>query len=210
MQFLQADEKLQEQFAADIPELVHATGPVSYDYHFPKRAIFDALVTHSWRTPGTLFSAATTRLAIDKGKLLGIEIGFHGIEYRERIAALNPAWADLLASGIANQADVQEVVENSDHASWLNPAIAEGTYYVHALSVKPEARGKRVGMQLLSNAMESARQQGLGKLQLDVLSDNPAVNFYQSMGLSLLVESRAPIPQQHGVPPEWRMGISLT
>jgi len=46
-------------------------------------------------------------------------------------------------------------------------------------------------------------------LQLDVLSDNPAVNFYQSMGLSLLVESRAPIPQQHGVPPEWRMGISL-
>ena len=139
MQFLQADEKLQEQFAADIPELVHATGPVSYDYHFPKRAIFDALVTHSWRTPGTLFSAATTRLAIDEGKLLGIEIGFHGIEYRERIAALNPAWAELLASGIANQADVQEVVENSDHASWLNPAIAEGTYYVHALSVKPEA-----------------------------------------------------------------------
>ena len=46
MQFLQADEKLQEQFAADIPELVHATGPVSYDYHFPKRAIFDALVPH--------------------------------------------------------------------------------------------------------------------------------------------------------------------
>ena len=37
MQFLQADEKLPEQFAADIPELVHATGPVSYDYHFPKR-----------------------------------------------------------------------------------------------------------------------------------------------------------------------------
>ena len=27
-------------------------------------------------------------------------------------------------------------------------------------------------MQLLSNAMESARQQGFGKLQLDVLSDN--------------------------------------
>ncbi len=72
MEFLQADEELQEQFAADIPELVHATGPVSYDYHFPKRAIFDALVTHSWRTPGTLFSAATTRLAIDEGKLLGI------------------------------------------------------------------------------------------------------------------------------------------
>ncbi|MGB0998578.1 MAG: GNAT family N-acetyltransferase [Pseudomonadales bacterium] len=209
MEFLQANEQLLAQYAADITELVHATGPVSYDYHFPKRKIFDALVTHSWGTPNTLFSAEATRLAINDGELLGIEIGFHGVEYRERIAALNPAWAEIVAAGIATAADVQEVIENSDHASWLNPAISEGTYYVHALSVKPRARGKRVGMQLLSNAMESARQQGFGKLQLDVLSDNPAVNFYQSMGLTLLVESRAPIPEQHGVPPEWRMGIVL-
>ena len=210
MQFVQADEQLARQFAADIPQLVHATGPVSYDYHFPKREIFDALVTHSWQTPGTLFAAEATRLAIDGDNLLGIEIGFHGIEYRDRIAALNPAWGELMAAGIATEADISEVIENSDRASWLNPVIHEGTYYVHALSVKPEARGKRVGMQLLSNTMDTARQQNFGKLQLDVLSDNPAVNFYQSMGLTLLVESRAPIPQQHGVPPEWRMGISLT
>ena len=78
-----------------------------------------------------------TPLAIDEGKLLGIEIGFDGIEYRERIVTLYPAWVELLTSGIANQADIQEVIENSDHASWLNPAIAEGTYYVHARSVKP-------------------------------------------------------------------------
>ena len=209
MEFVQANEQMLEQYAADIPELVHATGPVSYDYHFPKRKIFDALVTHSWRTPSTLFAAEATRLAIEDGELLGIEIGFHGIEYRQRIAALSPAWSEIMAAGIANPADVQEVLEHSDHASWLNPVIGEGTYYVHALSVKPAARGKRVGMQLLSNAIESARQQGFGKLQLDVLSDNPAVNFYQSMGLTLLVESRAPIPERHGVPPEWRMGIVL-
>ena len=64
-------------------------------------------------------------------------------------------------------------------------------------------------MQLLSRAMNTARTAGFKKLQLDVLSDNPAVNFYQSMGLELLVESRAPKPQEHGVPPEWRMGIDL-
>ena len=150
-----------------------------------------------------------TPLAVDEGKLLGIEIGFDGIEYRERIVTLNPAWVELLTSGIANQADIQEVIENSDHASWLNPAIAEGTYYVHARSVKPEARGIRVGMQLLFNALESARQQGFRKLQLDVLSDNSAVHFCYSMGLSLLVEFRAPIPQQYGAPPEWRIGINL-
>ena len=46
---------------------------------FPS-AIFDALVTHSWRTP-VLFSAALPDSQLMR-KLLGIEIGFHGIEYR--------------------------------------------------------------------------------------------------------------------------------
>ena len=150
-----------------------------------------------------------TPLAIDEGKLLGIEIGFDRFESRERIVTLNPAWVELLTSGIANQADIQEVVENSDHASWLSPAIAEGTYYVHALSVKPEALGIRVGTQLLFNALESARQQGLRKLHLNVVSYNSAVHVYRSMGLSLLVEVWAPIPQQYGAPLEWRIGINL-
>ena len=88
MEFVQANEQMLEQYAADIPELVHATGPVSYDYHFPKRKIFDALAhLHLLRTPSTLFAAEATRLAIEDGELLGIEIGFHGIEYRQRIAA---------------------------------------------------------------------------------------------------------------------------
>ena len=57
--------------------------------------------------------------------------------------------------------------------------------------------------------MDRAREAGYLGLQLDVLSDNPAVNFYQSMGLELLVESRAPKPQAAGVPPEFRMGIEF-
>ena len=209
VQILQADEALAAKHAADIAELVHATGPSSYTYHFPKRAVFDEMVNRSWLAPGTLFAAETTRLAVDGEELLGIEIGFRGPEYRERQSALAPLWAGMLADGIATQADVAEVIERSNHAQWLNPALHEGVHYVHALSVKPEARGKRVGMQLLSTAMQTAKAAGYKALQLDVLSDNPAVNFYQSMGLSLLVESRAPHPAEHGVPPEFRMAINL-
>jgi hypothetical protein len=55
--------------------------------------------------------------------------------------------------------------------------------------------------------MDRAKNAGYRGLQLDALSDNPAVNFYQSMGLELLVESRAPKPQAAGVPSEFRMGI---
>jgi ribosomal protein S18 acetylase RimI-like enzyme len=113
----------------------------------------------------------------------------------------------MLASGNVTQEEMTVVFEHSGHASWLNPVVPEDVYYVHALSVTPAARGKGVGMNLLSRAMDRARDAGYRGLQLDVLSDNPAVNFYQSMGLELLVESRAPKPQAAGVPPEFRMGI---
>lgn len=209
VEIVQASADLAAQHAAEIGELVHATGPVSYDYHFPQRAVFDNLVKRSWQADGTLFAADATRLAVDGDQLLGVEIGFHGPEFRERQAALGSLWADMLQQGEVSQADIAEVLERSEHASWLNPVVHSGVYYVHALSVKPEARGKRVGMQLLSNAMQIAKDTGRKALQLDVLSDNPAVNFYQSMGLELLVESRAPKPAEHGVPPEWRMGITL-
>jgi ribosomal protein S18 acetylase RimI-like enzyme len=113
----------------------------------------------------------------------------------------------MLAAGGVTQEEMTVVLEHSGHASWLNPVVPEDVYYVHALSVTPAARGKGVGMKLLSRAMDRARDAGYRGLQLDVLSDNPAVNFYQSMGLELLVESRAPKPQAAGVPPEFRMGI---
>ena len=58
--------------------------------------------------------------------------------------------------------------------------------------------------------VESARQQGFAKLQLDVLSDNPAVEFYRAVGLKLLAETRAPDPSAFGVPPELRMGMNLS
>ena len=58
--------------------------------------------------------------------------------------------------------------------------------------------------------MTNAREQGFAKLQLDVLSDNPAVEFYRAVGLELLAETTAPDPAAFGVPPEYRMGMKLS
>ena len=198
-----------EQFANQIPELVWATGPVSYDYHFARRELFDAVVLGSWRTPGSLFAADATTVAVEDGQLMGIEIGMPGNEYRLRQNALAPVWQRLVASQEADAEVIAGVLERSDHASWLNPVIHDDTYYIHALSVKPEARGKRVGYALIENAIKKAREQGFAKLQLDVLSDNPAVGFYRAVGLDLLAETTAPKPAAFGVPPEYRMGLKL-
>lgn len=209
MELINADLDRATQYTDEIPDLVYATGPISYDYHFGSRAVLDAIVKRSWLTPGTLFSQDATTLAVEGDTLLGIMIAFEGPEYRARGDALGAIWPELLATGVADKAALAQVLEHSEHAHWLNPEIRPNTHYVHALSVKPEHKGKKVGMRLLSHGMEAARALGRKALELDVLSDNPAVHFYSSMGLELLVESRAPKPEAYGVPPERRMGILL-
>jgi ribosomal protein S18 acetylase RimI-like enzyme len=209
MGIVKATEEHQEKFASEIPELVWATGPVSYEYHFGDRALFDTIVLSSWSKPGTLFAADATTLAIEDGKLMGIEIGMTGSEFRQRQAALGPVWQELIANSQVDPEDIPGVLERSGHASWLNPVVHSDTYYIHAISVKPEFRGKRVGYHLIDNAIKTARTQGYKRFQLDVLSDNPAVEFYRAVGLELLAETRAPKPNAFGIPPELRMGMKL-
>lgn len=210
MEILAATGEAIETFANEIPELVWATGPVSYEYHFADRDLFDAIVLGSWRRDGTLFAADATSLAVEDGQLMGIEIGMPGGEYRTRQHALGPVWQELVVNEAVSRADIEGVLERSEHASWLNPVIDDETYYIHALAVKPEFRGKRIGYHLIDNAIRKARDNGFAKFQLDVLSDNPAVGFYRAVGLELLAETTAPKPAEFGVPPEYRMGMLLS
>lgn len=209
MHLVQATKQLAELYVNDIAELVWATGAVSYEYHFGTRALFDSVVEESWMTEGTLFAYDATTLAIEDEALLGIEIGMRGTEYRSRGGALAKVWTALIEREEINPDDLPGVLQRSDAASWLNPVIHEDTYYIHALVVKPEARGKRLGYKLINDAIQRARDEGYRKLQLDVLSDNPAVGFYQGLGLELLAETTAPKPREFGVPTEYRMGSVL-
>jgi len=209
MELHAATDELIEQYSNDIPELVWSTGPVSYEYHFGDRELFDAVVLESWKAPGTLFAADATTLAVEDGELAGIVIAMAGPEFRSRGAALGSIWKKLLEAGSYTMDDVKGVVYRSDRASWMNPAIYSDTYYVHALAVKPEFRGKRVGYLLIEHAINTGREGGYKRFQLDVLSDNPAVEFYRAVGLELLAETRTPEPCAYGIPPEWRMGMDL-
>ncbi len=209
MEIRPATEEFAKQHADDIPDLVWATGPIAYEFQFGSRAFLDAVVRQSWTTPGTLFAADATRLAVEGDTLLGMEIGFHAPEFRKRGAALAPCFGALIERGDWTQADVDGLLERAAQAAWLNPVTRPGRYYIHALAVKPEQRGKKIGVALIEDAMRRGREAGFGSLELDVLSDNPAVRFYRSMGLELYAETRAPAPEAYGVPPECRMGRKL-
>jgi hypothetical protein len=135
MQLVDTTKELQEVFGSDIPELVWARGPASYEYYFADRKLFDAIALGSWRQKGTLFAAETTTLAIEDGQLMGIEIGMPGSEFRARQAALGAVWRALVTSNQTDTADIEGVLQRAQHASWLNPVVHPDTYYIQAISV---------------------------------------------------------------------------
>lgn len=204
------DAALAARFAPLIAGLVRATGPVSYDYQFGTDGLLERLVAASWPVPDTLFCAACTTAATAGDELLGIEIGFAGPNFdafKTNLAALAPG---LIERGEASYDELMGLTTRARHASYLNAHVPDDVYYVHALSAFPQHRGKGVGKTLLQAAIERARRAGYLELQLDVLSDNPAVGFYQAMGLAILSEVRSPeLSRDHGFPSEYRMAVTL-
>jgi ribosomal protein S18 acetylase RimI-like enzyme len=209
LKIVEADEALAAIHESVIPDLVHSTGPSSYDYQFGGRELLDLVVNKSWHMPGTLFSHDACHLAIDDDETAGFMLSFPAAEFRPRGANLSPIWKELVASGVISRAEFGAFLDRVSRASWLNPVTRPGIYYIHAIATRPAYRGKRIGLALLQTAIETAKRLEHSAVELDVLSDNPAVNFYQSMGFKILVESKAPEPFAAGVPVEYRMGLCL-
>ena len=209
MEIVQATEEHVDEFAGDIADLMHSTGPVTYDYQFDGRELFDQIIDASWPMAGTLFGYDGTRLAIEGSELLGVEVGFPGPEFEQRKKALAPIWSPLIESGKVSSEQLKTIGERTFLASYLNVAIPKSVYYIHALAVKPAQQGKGIGAALVRNAIEIGKQGGMRGLHLDVLSDNPAVEFYRGLAMSCLAETKVPIPYEHGVPTEMRMALNF-
>lgn len=196
--------------AAAIPDLIRATGPVSYGYQFGPGNLLDRLVAASWPTPDTLFCAACTTAAFDGEELLGIELGFAGPDFYAFKTNLSGLAPGLMADGAVTYDELSGLLERAEKASYLNAHVPDDVYYLHALSAPPAHRGKGAGRALLAAAVERARAAGYRELQLDVLADNPAVGFYQAMGLRIVSEARSPeLTRDHGFPAEYRMAVTL-
>ena len=120
-----------------------------------------------------------------------------------------PLWQPLIDAGKIQPDELAEIGRRTYHSSYLNAAIPSVVYYIHALAVEPTQRGRGIGAKLLRHAIKKGKQAGLRGLHLDVLSDNPAVNFYRAMGFECLVETVAPVPLENGVPMEMRMAMNF-
>jgi ribosomal protein S18 acetylase RimI-like enzyme len=193
-----------------VTDLVWSTGPASYAYIFGRRATFDAFVGTSWTMADTYFAHTEATVALQDGRVVGVEIGFDGARNYRTKANLAGVAARVIAEGGMTDAELDAVLARADAASYLNPFVPASAYYVLALAVSDDLRGTGVGAALLAHAMTRARRAGCRALHLDVLSDNPAVGFYRARGLATMAETVAPVPcREHGVPMELRMVTTL-
>ncbi|MGD1933097.1 MAG: GNAT family N-acetyltransferase [Candidatus Phaeomarinobacter sp.] len=199
-----------DKYADQVGELVFATGPESYDYIFGSKTTLNRIIDKAWPMTGNMYAHEAASLVMDDDIIAGIEIGYSGAEYYDRRNAMAAASIEAIKSGDVTLEEMRSVSERADKASYLNAWVPPDAYYVLALASAESHRGTGLGKYLLSSAIDKARAGGFRALHLDVLSNNPAVGFYTSMGLTCLSETIAPEPcRDHGVPMEMRMGLTL-
>ncbi len=67
--------------------------------------------------------------------------------------------------------------------------LAKPGLYLEDVFVKPEARGRGVGLELLKRLASIARERGYGRMEWSVLDWNePAIGFYKKLGANILEE----------------------
>lgn len=70
--------------------------------------------------------------------------------------------------------------------NWPSHAAAEQVMVIHLLLVRPCAKGKGIGSQLVTYALETASQRACTVVRLDTGAQNtPAVSLYQKLGFRL-------------------------
>ena len=87
----------------------------------------------------------------------------------------------------------------------FSPHMPKSAYYLQSISVTGAGRNRGIGKLLLENAFEKARKAGLKSVHLDVYADNPAIRFYEKMGMKIWVETRLLELAAHGIKTQYRM-----
>ena len=163
--------------APHIPDLVHATGPQSYDYIFGGRQLCDPFIAAAWTAPGNFFSHRQSVLAFEDGVFRGVLISHDGPDHYKLKDAVWPVALALVDEGRATEADIRELAARAEIASFMNPHVPEDCSYIIVVSVQ-EARARR-GRR--SSSMKSRAKAKGFSVHLDVMSDNRG-GLYRAMG----------------------------
>tara|TARA_Y100001960_G_C14494701_1_gene738495 strand:- start:194 stop:793 length:600 start_codon:yes stop_codon:yes gene_type:complete len=156
---------------ADIPHLAHALMEASgglveavYERAIPDRETH-LIVEHLFSRPDGTTAIKHCLVAEDDGNVLG---SIHAFPMDD----MGDGPPDLLVS--------------EDRYGLFEPFMkmhADGSYYIMAVSVYPDAQGHGTGSRLIAEAEDAARAKGFKQMSLNVFAENEgAVRLYRSLG----------------------------
>ena len=181
--------------------LMYDTDPHLFGYFFGgDQELALRYFAAQWRQERSLFSFRYCTVAVARRTLLGIELGYDAKTQADVFQDTGRHAAQILTP--EQMAHLRAAVS---YIPFLVPPVPADAYYVLHLASAPSVRGRGVGARLLMAAFDRARRNGYRVCQLDVTSDNPAVRFYERMGMEILSESRVVPLQQHGIASHYRM-----
>ena len=204
MRFAQEEVVLEpatrEQADAVAP-LLYDTDPHLFGYFFSgDEDLVSRYFAAQWRQERSLVGYRYCTVAAARGALLGIELGYDGKTQADVARDTGKYAAQILTP--EQMAHLREAVS---YVRFLVPPVPNHAYYVMHLVSARDVRGRGVGAKLLGAAFDRARRNGYRVCHLDVASDNPAVRFYERMGMEILSESRVVPLQKNGVGSHYRM-----
>ncbi|MBU2644071.1 GNAT family N-acetyltransferase [bacterium] len=165
------------------------------------RALFSRWITPLWQAAECSYSHDCATVALENGELLGFEQGYGG----DRHDFLKSRSGEKTA-GVFSPELIDHMKACSRHLNYIIHFIPKSAYYIHLLSVRKDRQGLGVGRRLLENVFARAADAGYKSVQLDVYGGNPAVGFYEAMGLEKRLETRFPAMQKIcEIPPHFRM-----
>lgn len=192
--------------AGQAAPLIYDTDPALFDYLFTDghdNALM--FLANEWTQEISYYSFSHCTAAVRENVLVGIELGYdqktlHECKPNTGLNGIN----SLTPEGI------ETIVNRVGYLEYLMPPIPDDAYYILFLATHRTVRNLGLGKRLLANAFDQARNQGYHTCELDVASNNKAVDFYLGNGMKILSETRVVPLEQHNIPSHYRMVKELS
>lgn len=179
-----------------VADLIWTVDPALCEFLFRgDRPTWRELLRTDWSQDVGLLSHCHSRVALVDDQVAGVIVGHDRQSLHDQWTITLDRWFES-----TNPTMRAHLPTSFYYLDLLLPKIPENVFYVLELAVAAEAQRNGIGTKLMFDAFERARSAGYQSLMLDVNAKSPAMNFYQRLGMELLVETRVPyLATNHGV-----------
>jgi ribosomal protein S18 acetylase RimI-like enzyme len=151
-----------------------------------------AVAECEWRAECGIYSYTMSHVIRREGQVVGLLAAYSA----RRSAAID--WSLGSARACLGAASLERIDLVRSRASFLFPSLPADAFYVQNIAVSPSVGRSGLGRRLMELAFELGRAEGCRTCHLDVDSSTPAVQFYEHLGLRVLVRTGIPgIPSVH-------------